>query len=111
MTTLNELVAAIPAGQIVATCGDLSTDIKAPVVESSQDVRPGGVFVARAGQTTDGHRFISGAIAAGAAAVIGEAELTDLPVPYIRVKMRSRSSGSWRPHTKTIRHESSSSSA
>lgn len=42
--------------------------------------------MARAGQSTDGHRFIPDAIAAGAAAIIGEAELTDLPVPYVRVK-------------------------
>ena len=85
-TTLDALLAAIPVDQFVSTCGDLSREITAPVVESSQDTRPGGLFVARAGQTTDGHRFIADAIEAGAAAIIGEAELTDLPVPYVRVK-------------------------
>lgn len=85
-TTLNALLAAIPADQLVSMRGDLSIEINAPVVESSQDVRPGGLFVARAGASTDGHRFIADAIAAGAAAIIGEAELPDMPVPYARVK-------------------------
>ena len=83
---LDSFFAAIPADQVVSTRGDLSLEISAPVVESSGDVQPGGLFVARAGGSTDGHRFIPDAIAAGAAAVIGEADLADLPVPYIRVK-------------------------
>lgn len=85
-TTLDALLAAIPADQIVSMGGDLSAQVTAPVVESSRDVRPGGVFVARVGGSTDGHRYISDALEAGAAAVVGEAELTDLPVPYVRVK-------------------------
>ncbi len=84
-TTLDTLLAAIPADRIVSTPGDLSIEIKAPVVESSQDVQPGGVFVARAGHSTDGHRYIPDAIAAGAVVIIGEQELADLPVPYVRV--------------------------
>ena len=85
-TTLDALFAAIPADQVVSVCGDLSIEISSPVVEASQDVRPGGLFVARAGGATDGHHFIADAIAVGAAAIAGEAELTDLPVPYVRVK-------------------------
>ena len=85
-TTLDALLAAIPAERTVSTCGDLATEIRAPVVEASQDVRPGGVFVARAGGSSDGHDFIPETIKAGAAAIIGEADLTDLPVPYVRVK-------------------------
>ncbi len=85
-TTLDSLLTAIPADQLVSMRGDLSIEINAPVVESSQDVRPGGLFVARAGASTDGHRFVPDAIEAGAAAIIGEADLTDLPVPYVRVK-------------------------
>ena len=86
MTTLDALLDAIPAEWILSTCGDLSIEISAPVVEASQDVQPGGVFVARAGASSDGHRFIPDAIESGAAAIVGEAELTDLPVPYVRVK-------------------------
>ena len=85
-TMLDTLLDAIPAEQILTTRGDLSTEINAPVVEASHDVQPGGLFVARAGGSSDGHAFIADAIEAGAAAIIGEADLTDLPVPYIRVK-------------------------
>ncbi len=91
--TLDSLLAAIPADHIVAISGDDSTEISAPVVESSQDVRPGGLFVARAGHSTDGHRFIPDAIAAGAAAIVGEAEQTDTPVPYVRVKNAQQALG------------------
>ena len=83
---LEDLLATIPADQILSTSGDLSTPISAEVVESSAEVRPGGLFVARAGQSSDGHRFIPDSIDAGAAAIVGESEQPHLPVPYIRVK-------------------------
>ena len=83
---LEDLLAAIPVDQILATSGDLSAPISAEVVESSAEVQPGGLFVARAGRSTDGHSFIPDAITAGAAAIIGETELLGLPVPYIRVR-------------------------
>ena len=38
------------------------------------------------GQSTDGHRYIPQAIAAGAAAIVGESPQDDLPVPYVRVR-------------------------
>ncbi|MCS7069929.1 MAG: Mur ligase domain-containing protein, partial [Anaerolinea sp.] len=84
--TLTDLLAALP--QDYTLYGDGLTVIHAPVVESDADVEPGGVFVARRGLTTDGHRFIPNAIARGAAAIIGErdpAELPTLAVPYVRV--------------------------
>ena len=91
--TLQELLAAIPADQILAISGNLSTSITAPVVESSGEVEQGGLFVARKGQSTDGHRFIPDAIAAGAAALVGETEQPDLPVPYVRVKSAAQTLG------------------
>lgn len=84
--TLGQLLSSIPADQVLMTDGDLETEICAEVVESSKDVQPGGLFVARAGQSTDGHRFIPEALAAGAAAIVGEIPLPDLPVPYVRVQ-------------------------
>ena len=84
--TLQELLAAIPANQILATRGDITTPITAPVVESSREVEPGGLFVARKGQSADGHDFVLDAIAAGAAAIVGEIEQPNLPVPYVQVK-------------------------
>ena len=84
--TLHELIATIPPDQILTTSGDLATPVTAPVVESSREIQPGGVFVARAGASVDGHRYIPDAIAAGAAAIVGETKQFNLPVPYIRVK-------------------------
>lgn len=91
--TLRDLLAAIPTADIVASAGDLTTPIGAPVVESSQDVQPGGAFVARKGMSTDGHRFIDSAIAAGAAAIVGEADIPSLPIPYIRVRSAQQAVG------------------
>ena len=84
--SLNELIAAIPADQIISTSGDLTRPIAAPVVESSLEIESGGIFVARAGGSVDGRRFIPDAIAAGAAAIVGETEQSNLSVPYIRVR-------------------------
>ena len=84
--TLASLLAAIPDERILSRAGDLSAVVSAPVVESSREVQPGGVFVARKGLTTDGHNYIGDAIARGATAIVGERHITDLPVPYIRVK-------------------------
>ncbi|MXV92111.1 MAG: UDP-N-acetylmuramoyl-L-alanyl-D-glutamate--2,6-diaminopimelate ligase [Chloroflexi bacterium] len=91
--TLRALLAAIPATDIVTSAGDLCTRISAPVTESSRDVQPGGVFVARKGLSTDGHRFIDSAIAAGAAAIVGEADILPVPVPYVRVRNAQQAIG------------------
>ncbi len=88
--SLDELIATIQADQILSSSGDLATAITSPVVESSREIQPGGIFVARAGQTLDGHRFIPDVIAAGAAAIIGESEQFNLPIPYIRVRNAQR---------------------
>jgi len=63
------------------------TDVDADVMSVTADSRrviPGSVFVAIPGPTRDGHDFIPQAVAAGAAAVVGERRLADLPstLPY-----------------------------
>ncbi|MFN8562156.1 MAG: Mur ligase family protein [Anaerolineae bacterium] len=82
--TLAELLAALP--QKATVTGDSSAAITAPVVESDADVQPGGVFVARAGLSVDGHDFIPRAIERGAAAIVGTKPISGLPVPYAQVE-------------------------
>lgn len=55
------------------------------IADNSAHVKPNDLFVAISGYQTDGHRYIDDAIQKGAAAVIGEKPITDLPVPYIQV--------------------------
>jgi UDP-N-acetylmuramoyl-L-alanyl-D-glutamate--2,6-diaminopimelate ligase len=79
--------------QPVRIQGDASALVSAPVVESNRDVQPGGVFVARPGLRVDGHDFIPDAIQRGAAAVVGEKDLLDLPVPYAQVENAQEATG------------------
>jgi len=51
----------------------------------SRTVEPGNLFVAMRGGTVDGHDFIPKALANGAAAVVGDREIGNLDVPYVRL--------------------------
>ncbi|MCR1290231.1 UDP-N-acetylmuramoyl-L-alanyl-D-glutamate--2,6-diaminopimelate ligase [Shouchella clausii] len=55
------------------------------ITNNSKTVKPGDLFIAIAGYSIDGHKFIDQAIAAGAKAVIGEKEIGKQSVPYIKV--------------------------
>lgn len=83
--TLADLMTALPPELNARHDGDLNVLIHAPVVEDTRLLQPGGVFVARRGLTTDGHRFIRQAIASGAAAVVLEQVDEALNVPTIQV--------------------------
>ena len=52
---------------------------------NSRVVQPGDLFVAMQGGTVDGHDYIHTAIDRGAVAVVGQREMDNLSVPYIRV--------------------------
>lgn len=82
--TLFELLEALSDDEVLSVTRD--TMINAPVVESTDDLKPGGVFVARKGRSTDGHNFIPKAIEMGAGAIFGEQDLTDLSVPYVQLR-------------------------
>src|SRR5690348_7317475 len=86
---LSQLIQNLP--DVIRASGD--ADITAPVAESDADLQPGGVFVARPGLTVDGHDFMPRAIAKGAAAIVGERDITDLSVPYVQVKNAQESTG------------------
>ena len=89
--TFSSLLASLPFP--FSLTGDGNVPITAPVVEDNREVEPGGVFVARGGLSSDGHRFIPDAIARGAAAIVGEQPLTDLAVPYARVEQAQEAIG------------------
>lgn len=59
------------------------------VTADSREVRPGALFVAVEGGTSDGHRYIPNALASGAVAVVGTADRTPdsgaWATPYIQV--------------------------
>lgn len=66
--------------------GDPSVEISG-LSHDSRKIRPGWLFVAMAGENSDGHDFIAQAIHAGASAVIAEKQRAERfePVPWIRV--------------------------
>jgi UDP-N-acetylmuramoyl-L-alanyl-D-glutamate--2,6-diaminopimelate ligase len=51
----------------------------------SRKVERGSLFIARRGDSVDGHNFIASAIERGSAAIVGDREIHGLSVPYIRV--------------------------
>jgi UDP-N-acetylmuramoyl-tripeptide--D-alanyl-D-alanine ligase len=66
-----------------ATGGSVQGDFAAKgVAFDSREVESGDLFIALAGETTDGHRFIDKAQAAGAAGALVSAEV---PLPHVRV--------------------------
>ncbi len=56
------------------------------IVIDSRRVEPGNLFIARRGGSVDGHEFIPEAIHSGAAAIVGDRDISGLAVPYIRVE-------------------------
>ena len=56
------------------------------VTADSRKVIPGSLFVACSGQSVDGHKYIENAIQAGAVTIVGEKEVVQCKVPYIRVE-------------------------
>lgn len=52
----------------------------------SRAVKPGCLFVAMQGGSVDGHDYIPAAVGNGAAAVVGNRELSGLSVPYIQLE-------------------------
>ncbi|MCT9819898.1 UDP-N-acetylmuramoyl-tripeptide--D-alanyl-D-alanine ligase [Microbacterium sp. W1N] len=73
--TLADLAAAV-SGRLVLAAGDTpETTVSGTVDTDSREMGPGGVFVAKPGETTDGHRFVGVAAEAGAAVAVVEHEV------------------------------------
>ncbi|MEK7216181.1 MAG: UDP-N-acetylmuramyl-tripeptide synthetase, partial [Chloroflexota bacterium] len=77
LQTLRELIAGLPVRSVT---GNPDTAIRS-VVTDSRRVQPGDLFVALTGLQADGHRFISAAVAAGAAAVVCMRPPEEAPAP------------------------------
>ena len=80
--TLAELVTTVGL-TTSANEGDIAVT---GIVLDSRQVQPGNLFVALIGEKVDGHQFIPHAIHSGAAAIVGSRTMSDLGVPYFRVK-------------------------
>lgn len=78
---LSELVHALPEANLHALAGD--PEISA-IASDSRHISPGALFVAIRGEAADGHAYIPQAIAAGAAAIVGEQPIEGMS-NYIRV--------------------------
>ena len=64
------------------------------IVIDNRAVKPGNLFVAMRGRDTDGHNYIQKAIDNGAAAIVGDRELSGFTVPYIQLE-NARHSLTW----------------
>ncbi|MEW6240850.1 MAG: UDP-N-acetylmuramoyl-L-alanyl-D-glutamate--2,6-diaminopimelate ligase [Chloroflexota bacterium] len=56
------------------------------ITSDSRKVTPGSLFVALTGEVTDGHKYIPDALDKGAVAIVGEADMLGVNIPYIRVR-------------------------
>ncbi|MBI3161736.1 MAG: UDP-N-acetylmuramoyl-L-alanyl-D-glutamate--2,6-diaminopimelate ligase [Chloroflexi bacterium] len=83
MNTLKKIFADRPFPRTPFDIADLPIS---GIAIDNRVVKPGDVFVAMRGGTTDGHDYIQSAIDNGASAVIGKRDLTGLSVPYIRIE-------------------------
>lgn len=77
-----QLLSSLP-GLVRAPDRDVQVD---GIAMDSRQVKPGDLFVAVRGGSTDGHRYIRDAIQRGAAAVVGELPLSGLATPYVQVQ-------------------------
>ena len=63
------------------------------VADNSQEVQADYLFIALSGHNQDGHSYIEDAIKKGASVVLGEKDLTNLPVPYLQVENSRKALG------------------
>ncbi|XBH22555.1 UDP-N-acetylmuramoyl-tripeptide--D-alanyl-D-alanine ligase [Jonesiaceae bacterium BS-20] len=77
---LAEQIALITGGTL---SGDGATRVSGPAVLDSRKVQEGSLFVALAGEHSDGHDFAATAIDNGAALVLGSREIAGLPMVVV----------------------------
>lgn len=79
-------IADIVGGELRTAGTDTETTIVSGAVETdSREIAPGGIFIAKPGAETDGHRFVPTAVAAGAVLAVVEhqvpVEVSQIVVP------------------------------
>jgi len=81
---LTEVAEAVGGRLVPPSTAAFAPTVVGPVVTDSREATMGSLYVARVGETADGHDFVPGAVAAGAVASITSRELD-----------RSAAAGSW----------------
>ncbi|MBM3716957.1 MAG: UDP-N-acetylmuramoylalanyl-D-glutamate--2,6-diaminopimelate ligase, partial [Actinobacteria bacterium] len=78
-------ISAVLGGRLVLRGADTEASLVSGLIDTdSRLIAPGDVFVAKPGETTDGHLFVAAAVERGAALAIVEREVDD-PVSQIVV--------------------------
>ena len=92
-------IAVAVSGRLVGN----DVPVTGPVVTDSREAQAGSLYVARRGESADGHAFVSGAATRGAVAVIVEHEV-DEAVTQIVVEDSTEALGSLaRAHVEKLR--------
>lgn len=79
-------IAAITGGDLRLVDPDISETTVSGVVDTdSRNMTPGGVFIAKPGAETDGHRFVAAAVTGGASVAVVE-HIVDAQVSQVVVK-------------------------
>jgi UDP-N-acetylmuramyl tripeptide synthase len=82
---LSDLVKTVEPLCVACTGVDKDSDLQITSVHyRSQEVQPGGLFVAIAGLSVDGHDFIEDAVSRGAAAIVSQKPMNSA-TPNVRV--------------------------
>ena len=75
--TAAEIAEAVGGQPVGLEASDLDSITCTAATTDSREVGPGALFIAKPGETTDGHRFIPQALAAGAVLALAEWETRD----------------------------------
>jgi len=76
--SLNE-IRDLTGGVILGTDTPEAVVVDGPVTTDSRDCGPGSLYVARVGETADGHDFVAAALSAGAVAALTERPVDGVP--------------------------------
>lgn len=86
MFTLNDIVEGNAHAFHFSTTAQIDlTQVFAEAHHDSRLIKPGDLFIARKGETADGHRFIAQAAHAGAGAVLCQEPASDAPPEFLQI--------------------------